>query len=179
VEGRRRRRSIGSQCALGRARQTPDTLDVVIVGLVDRVTRRMRASARSGRTVVLRLRFGDFSRATRSHTLGEPTAASRTILMTARALMAAAMPIVERKGITLVGVSVTNLERGGGYGRQLELPLKPGSGLAVDAVLDAIRDRFGPKAVTRAVLLDRGPSLSAWLLPEDDEPIPPGYRPPP
>ncbi|MEA2411281.1 MAG: polymerase [Thermoleophilaceae bacterium] len=177
VEGRRRRRSIGSQCALGRSPQTPETLDVVIVGLVDRVTRRMRASARTGRTVVLRLRFGDFSRATRSHTLGEATAASRAILTTARALMAAAMPTVERKGITLVGVSVTNLDRGAG-GRQLELPLKPGTGLAVDLALDAIRDRFGPKAVTRAVLLDRGPGLSAWLLPEDDEPIPPGYRPP-
>jgi DNA polymerase-4 len=177
VEGRRRRRSIGSQCALGRSPHTPETLDAVIVGLVDRVTRRMRASARVGRTVVLRLRFGDFSRATRSHTLGESTAASRTILATARGLMAAAMPMVERKGITLVGVSVTNLDRGAG-GRQLELPLKPGTGLAVDLALDAIRDRFGPKAVTRAVLLDRGPSLSAWLLPEDDEPIPPGYRPP-
>jgi DNA polymerase-4 len=178
VEGRRRRRSIGSQCALGRSRHTPETLDVVIVGLVDRVTRRMRASARAGRTVVLRLRFGDFTRATRSHTLGEPTAASRTILSTARTLMAAAMPLVESKGITLVGVSVTNLDRGPAAGRQLELPLKPGTGLAVDLTLDAIRDRFGPKAVTRAVLLDRGPSLSAWLLPEDDEPIPPGYRPP-
>jgi DNA polymerase-4 len=183
VEGGRRRRSIGSQCALGRARgspHTPESLDVVIVGLVDRVTRRMRASARVGRTVVLRLRFGDFSRATRSHTLGEPTAASRTILSTARALMAAATPLVEQKGITLVGVSVTNLDRGGGAGagRQLELPLKPGTGLAVDLTLDAIRDRFGPKAVTRAVLLDRGPSLSAWLLPDEDEPIPPGYRPP-
>src|SRR3954468_7284583 len=184
VEGRRRRRSIGSQCALGRSSRgsppTAETLDVVIVGLVDRVTRRMRASARVGRTVVLRLRFGDFSRATRSHSLGEPTAASRTILSTARALMAAAMPLVEQKGITLVGVSVTNLDRGGGAGagRQLELPLKPGTGLAVGLTLDALRARFGPKAVTRAVLLDRGPSLSAWLLPDEDEPIPPGYRPP-
>src|SRR3954464_1204269 len=120
VEGRRRRRSIGSQCALGRSRgspHTPESLDVVIVGLVDRVTRRMRASARAGRTVVLRLRFGDFRRAPRSHTLGEPTAASRTILATARALMAAAMPLIEEKGITLVGVSVTNLDRGLGAGR--------------------------------------------------------------
>jgi DNA polymerase-4 len=176
VEGRRRRRSIGSQCALGRGQHSRESLDVVLVGLVDRVTRRMRASGRSGRTVVLRLRFGDFTRATRSHTLGERTAASRTILVVARALLAAAMPVVERKGITLVGVSVTNLDRGAGSGgRQLELPLRPGTGLAVDLALDAIRDRFGPKAVTRAVLLDRGPSLAAWLMPEEDEPIPPGY----
>jgi DNA polymerase-4 len=179
VEGRRRRRSIGSQCALGRGSHSPESLDVVLVGLVDRVTRRMRASARTGRTVVLRLRFGDFSRATRSHTLGEPTAASRVILATARALLAAATPLVEQKGITLLGMSVTNLERGGGgtAGRQLELPLQPGSGLAVDLTLDAIRDRFGPSAVTRAVLLGRGPSLAAWLMPDEDEPIPPGYRP--
>src|SRR3954447_23230296 len=140
VQARRRRRSIGSQCAVGRSRHTPETLDVVIVGLVDRVTRRMRASARAGRTVVLRLRFGDFTRATRPHTLRETTAASRTILATVRALMAAATPLIERKGITLVGVSVTNLDRGGGAGagRQLELPLKPGTGLAVDLTLDAI-----------------------------------------
>jgi DNA polymerase-4 len=175
VEGRRRRRSIGSQCALGRGRHTAAGLDVVLVGLIDRVTRRMRASARIGRTVVLRLRFGDYSRATRSHTLGEPTAASRTILCAARALLAAAMELVERKGITLLGVSVTGLSRVGA-GRQLELPLRPGTGLALDLAVDAIRDRFGPKAVTRAVLLDRGPSLSAWLLPDEDEPIPPGYR---
>jgi DNA polymerase-4 len=178
VEGRRRRRSIGSQCAIGRGPHTAESLDVVLVGLVDRVTRRMRASGRSGRTVVLRLRFGDFSRATRSHTLGERTAASRTILTVARGLMAAAVPLVEEKGITLLGVSVTNLDRGGGAGGQLELPLKPGTGLAVDLTLDAIRDRFGPKAVTRAVLLDRGASLAAWLMPDEDEPIPPGYRPP-
>jgi DNA polymerase-4 len=178
VEGRRRRRSIGSQCALGRGSHTPESLDVVLVGLVDRVTRRMRASARTGRTVVVRLRFGDFTRVTRSHTVGEPTAASKTILATARALLAAAMPLISHKGITLLGLSVTNLERGGGAsGRQLELPLKPGTGLAVDLTLDAIRDRFGPKAVTRAVLLDRGPGLAAWLLPDEDQPIPPGYRP--
>ena len=49
---------------VARRRSTPS-----LVGLVDRVTRRMRAAGRVGRTVVLRLRFDDFSRATRSHTL--------------------------------------------------------------------------------------------------------------
>jgi DNA polymerase-4 len=169
----RRRRSIGSQSALGRSSRSPEALDAVLVALVDRVTRRMRASAWVGRTVVLRLRFGDFSRATRSHTLAEATSASRTILTTARALMAVAMPLVESRGLTLVGISVSNLDRAGGVA-QLTLPIEPRSASALDTVLDAVRDRFGPAAVTRAVLLGRGPGLSAWLMP-NDEPIPPGY----
>ena len=70
----RRRGSIGSQRALGRSPRSPADLDAVLVGLVDRVTRRMRAAGRVGRTVVLRLRFDDFSRATRSHTLHRATA---------------------------------------------------------------------------------------------------------
>ena len=69
VQAGRRRGSIGSQCALGRSRRSDDAVDAVVLGLVDRVTRRMRAARRIGRTVVLRLRFDDFSRATRSHTL--------------------------------------------------------------------------------------------------------------
>src|SRR5712691_6361328 len=65
VQVGRRRRSIGSQCALGRSPRSAEAVDAVVVGLVDRVTRRMRAAGRVGRTVVLRLRFDDFSRATR------------------------------------------------------------------------------------------------------------------
>ena len=70
----RRRGSIGSQRALGRSPRSPDAIDATLVALVDRVTRRMRAAGRVGRTVVLRLRFRDFSRATRSYTLPRPTA---------------------------------------------------------------------------------------------------------
>jgi DNA polymerase IV len=95
----RRRRSIGSQCALGRSRKTPEAVDAVLVSLVDRVTRRMRIAGRVGRTVVLRLRFGDFSRATRSHTLPQPIAHTQTILLTARWLLAGAMPEIERRGL--------------------------------------------------------------------------------
>ena len=76
----RRRGSIGSQRALGRSPRSPEAVDAVVVGLVDRVTRRMRRAGRVGRTVVLRLRFGDFSRATRSHTLPHATAHTQTIL---------------------------------------------------------------------------------------------------
>src|SRR5205085_928920 len=110
VQVGRRRRSIGSQHALGRRRRSPDAIDTVLVSLVDRVTRRLRAARRVGRTVVLRLRFDDFSRATRSHTLSRPTAHTPTILAAARDLLILAMPDIERDGLTLVGVAVANLD---------------------------------------------------------------------
>jgi DNA polymerase-4 len=163
VRARRRRGSIGSQSALGRSSRSFDELDVVLAGIVDRVTRRMRAARRAGRTIVLRLRFGDFSRATRSHTLSHATAATDTILAVARALLAAARPMIETRGITLVGIAVANLDSGSG-GLQLELPFdRPGRD-ALDRALDEVRDRFGPKAVTRASLLRRGTRLSDYLL---------------
>src|SRR5438093_1436362 len=95
VQARRRRRSIGAQCALGRSRRTPENIDAVLLGLVERVTRRMRAAGRVGRTVVLRLRFDDFSRATRSFTLDQATAVTQTVLDTSRSLLATAMPMIE------------------------------------------------------------------------------------
>jgi DNA polymerase-4 len=164
VQVGRRRRSIGSQCALGRSRKTPEAVDAVLVSLVDRVTRRMRSAGRAGRTVVLRLRFGDFSRATRSHTLARPTAHTHTILVTARWLLVTAMPEIERRGLTLVGVAVSNLEDDGAL--QLVLPLDRHSGAALDAALDEVRSRFGSTAVTRAVLLGRDPGFTVPLLPD-------------
>jgi DNA polymerase-4 len=160
----RRRGSIGSQRALGRSPRSPDAIDAVVVGLVDRVTRRMRAAGRVGRTVVLRLRFNDFSRATRSHTLPHATAHTQTILATARGLLAAAMPLIERQGITLVGVAVANLEDDRAV--QLTLPFDRHSGGALDAALDEVRARFGAAAITRAVLLGRDQGLSVPLLPD-------------
>jgi DNA polymerase-4 len=164
VHPRRRRRSIGSQRALGRSPRSPDEIDAVAIGLVERVTRRMRAAGRAGRTVVLRLRFDDFSRATRSHTLPRATAHTGTILETTRQLLAAAMPTIERDGITLVGISVANLDDDRAF--QLVLPLDGHDGVALDAALDEIRERFGPNAVIRAVLLGRDQGLSVPLLPD-------------
>jgi DNA polymerase-4 len=167
VRAGRRRRSIGSQSALGRSSRSFEALDAVVVALVDRVTRRMRASGRAGRTVMLRLRFGDFTRAARSHTLSQPTAHTQTILATARMLLSAATPLIARRGLTLVGVTVGNLV-GPGWGVQLTLPVDGSRGDALDAALDELRDRFGPQAVTRATLLRRGPGLSPSLLLEDE-----------
>jgi DNA polymerase IV len=164
VNPRRRRRSIGSQRALGRSPKSPAEIDTVAVGLVERVTRRMRRAGRVGRTVVLRLRFDDFSRATRSHTLPRPTAHTGTILETTRELLAGAMPTIEREGITLVGISVANLDDDGAL--QLVLPLEGHDGVTLDEALDEIRERFGPNAVIRAVLLGRDQGLTVPLLPD-------------
>ncbi len=161
----RRRRSIGSQCALGRrSRRTPEAVDAVLVSLVDRVTRRLRIAGRVGRTVVLRLRFGDFSRATRSHTLPLPTAHTQTVLLTARWLLSCATPEIERRGLTLVGVAVANLDDDSAL--QLVLPLDRFSGTALDVALDEVRRRFGSTAVVRAVLLGREQGFTVPLLPD-------------
>jgi DNA polymerase-4 len=164
VRPRRRRGSIGSQRALGRSSRSPDAVDADVIALVDRVTRRMRAAGRVGRTVVLRLRFDDFSRATRSHTLPQATAESQVILTTVRGLLANAMPMIERRGLTLVGLSVANLADDSAV--QYTLPFERHSCAALDAALDEVRDRFGLAAVTRAVLLGRSRGLSLPLLPD-------------
>ena len=164
VRGRRRRRSMGAQRALGRGSRSAQALDTDLVGLVDRLTRRMRTARRVCRTVTLRLRFGDFSRATRSHTMPYATAETPAILATARGLLAAAMPMIERRGITLVGVALGNL--GEGHAVQLVLPFERVRRSALDAALDDIRDRYGSDAVTRAVLLGRDQGVAVPLLPD-------------
>ncbi len=159
----RRRRSIGSQRALGRSPRSSEAIDATAVALVDRVTRRMRAAGRVGRTVVLRLRFADFSRVTRSHTLAQATAQTRTILAAVRALVATSMPMIESRGLTLLGVAVANLDDGGAT--QLVLPFDHHDD-ALDHALDEVHDRFGSGAVTRAVLLGRGEGFSPPMLPD-------------
>ncbi|HEY2098341.1 MAG TPA: DNA polymerase IV [Pseudonocardia sp.] len=163
VETGRRRGSIGSQRALGRRRRSPEELDAVLIGLVDRVTRRMRSAGRVGRTVMLRLRFDDFTRATRSHTMAGATAQTDAILGAVRALYAAARPLVEQRGLTLVGIAVGNLDDGGAV--QLALPFD-GPPMALDIALDHVRERFGSAAVTRGVLLGRDQGLEMPRLPD-------------
>ncbi len=164
VQVGRRRGSIGSQCALGRRRRSPEAVDAILAGLVDRVTRRMRAAHRVGRTVVLRLRFADFARVTRSHTLPHATAETELVLVTARTLLATAMPIIEQRGLTLVGIAVANLADDRTV--QLVLPFDRRSGGALDAALDEVHARYGSGAVTRAVLLGRDPGMTVPLLPD-------------
>ncbi|HEX6235031.1 MAG TPA: DNA polymerase IV [Jiangellaceae bacterium] len=164
VEHRRRRGSIGSQRALGRRPRSPDELDAILAGLVDRVTRRMRRAHRVCRTVVLRLRFADFSRATRSRTIVEPTAESEPILAVARGLLASAQRLIDCRGITLLGISLANLADDNPL--QLPLPFNERPRDALDLALDDVRDRFGSTSITRAALLGKDPGIEVPLLPD-------------
>ncbi len=165
-----RRRSVGAQRALGRAGNTMSVaeVDAVVVNLIDRITRRMRAAGRTGRTVVLRLRFDDFGRATRSYTMPRATASTDTILTAARGLVAAAGPLIADRGLTLVGFAVANMDRAGAA--QMELPFScPGltaDSTGIDAAIDRVRGRYGNGAVTRGVLVGRDLGWEMPMLPD-------------
>ncbi len=159
-----RRGSIGSQHAMGRGRHTPAEIDAIVIGLVERVTRRMRAAGREGRTVMLRLRFDDFTRASRSRTLAHPTARTSVVLEAVRDLVSVALPLIrDRGGLTLIGIAVGNLDDDNG---QLELPFERRPSAALDAAMDDIRERFGSGSLTRGVLLGRDTGYSMPSLPD-------------
>jgi DNA polymerase-4 len=162
-----RRRSVGAQRALGRAGNTMSAaeIDAVVIGLIDRIASRMRAAGRTGRTVTLRLRFNDFGRATRSHTLPWATCSTHALLGTARRLVAAAAPLIAERGLTLVGFAVSEIDRDGA--EQLTLPLTTrAEPTAVDAAVDQVRRRYGRSALTRGVLVGRDPGLEMPHLPD-------------
>jgi DNA polymerase-4 len=158
----RRRRSIGSQRALGRHHHSAEEIAASLTAIVDRVARRLRAADRVCRTVVLRMRFNDYTRATRSYTMALATSDTHTILQTATALLVASRPLIARRGLTLIGVALTNLVDTGAV--QLVLPFNRSRDL--DVALDAVRDRFGSAAITRGVLVGRDPGISMPMLPD-------------
>jgi DNA polymerase-4 len=122
VDPARPRRSFGSQSAMSHGPRTAEEVDAQLARVVARVASRMAGSGRTGRTVVLRLRFGDYTRVTRSRTLPAASADPETILATARTLLAAATPRIERDGLTLVGITVSDLHHAGQL--ELELPVE-------------------------------------------------------
>ncbi len=166
-----RRRSVGAQRALGRAGNSMSTaeVDAVVIGLIDRISGRMRTAGRTGRTVTLRLRFNDFGRVTRSHTLPWATCSTQALLDTARQLVAAAAPLIAERGLTLVGFAVSGIDRDGA--EQLALPFttsgqQPTDVGAVDAAVDSVRRRYGRSALTRGVLVGRDAGLEMPHLPD-------------
>jgi DNA polymerase-4 len=164
VEVGRRRRSIGSQRAMGRRPKTQEDLEASVVGIVDRLGKRLRKAERVCRTMILRLRFDDFTRVTRSRTLYEPTDGTQVLMTAARQLLDDAMPMIRDKGCTLIGLSLTNLDSNDSL--QLALPFDEHHQEKLDVTIDGLRDRFGAGAVTRAVLIGRDPGMAAPMLPD-------------
>jgi DNA polymerase IV len=159
-----RRRSIGSQRAMGSRPRAREELEATVAAIVDRVARRLRAAKRVCRTVVLRLRFADFARATRSHTLFRATDDTQVLLDTARTLLRDVMGLLDERGCTLVGISLANLDNVDAV--QLVLPFDRFPTGSLDAALDHVRDKYGTAAVTRATLLGRDPGIQVPMLPD-------------
>jgi DNA polymerase-4 len=124
----------------------------------------MRKAKRVGRTVVLRLRFGDYTRATRSRTLAQATAGTEAIVRAARELLLEATPTIERKGLTLIGISIANVQDA--LPLQLALAFDGRRTAELDEALDRVRDRYGAQAITRGVLVGRAAGIEMPLLPD-------------
>jgi DNA polymerase-4 len=165
----RRRGSIGSQSALRRGPKSTESVETLLLAVVDRVTRRMRAAGRVGRTVTLRFRYDDFTRATRARSLAHPTAGTEPIGAVAMSILRSEMETIEDKGLTLIGLSVGNLmsvEGAAAMPEQLILPFGRKDRSPLDDTLDSLRDRFGKTALTRASLLGRSVGFETPKLPD-------------
>lgn len=161
-----RRGSIGSQTALGRGPKPPDTIEALLLGIVDRVTRRMRRAGRVGRTITVRFRFDDFTRATRARSFAHATSATEPIAEVALAVLRDAGPMIAERGLTLIGLSVGNLYDSADRAEQLMLPWHHHDRSRLDGAIDDLRQRFGHGAVTRASLLGRSTGFEVPKLPD-------------
>lgn len=166
IETGKRRGSIGSQQALGRGAKSPAVVEALLLGIVDRVTRRMRSAGRLGRTVTLRFRYDDFRRATRARSLAHPTAATDPIQSLALSVLRAEQATIERRGLTLIGLSVGGLVDRSDGAEQLLLPFGRSTASALDGVVDDLRERFGHAALTRASLIGERNGFEVPKLPD-------------
>ncbi|AVL99128.1 DNA polymerase IV [Gordonia iterans] len=171
VETGRRRTSIGAQRALGRRITDEGDVETTLIAIVDGLGKRLRGADRLCRTVVLRLRFDDYERATRSRSFSEPTDSTAAILASARGLFDEARPLIRDRGCTLIGLSLANLVRQGAL--QLALPFDEETGEVgvnhaadLDLAIDDLKNRFGRDAVTRGRLVGRHHGDDAPMLPD-------------
>ena len=157
VKPGRRAGSVGSQQALGRGLTDLAEMEQVITGIADRVGRRLRAKDRRGSTLTVRVRFAGMRSVTRSHTLAAPTGSTASLATLGMALLQLALSDNPGETVTLIGLSVSNLETDGHLQLELGLDsgdvLRSGSEQAVrqsdlDSSVDEIRARFGRESLS-------------------------------
>ncbi|MDH3296083.1 MAG: DNA polymerase IV, partial [Acidimicrobiia bacterium] len=172
VEPGRRNRSIGSQRSFPGGGVDRAKAEEILLSVCDGVCTRLRSSNQLGRTVTLRLRYGDFTSATRSFTVGEPTNSTKLIHSIGHRLLEGIWPELEKRGCTKVGIAVSNLCPADAV--QLALPFpRPGQPKRaratrtrdrdlvgddagrLDQAVDRARRRFGYGAIGRARLTGR------------------------
>lgn len=175
VESDRRVKSIGHEETFPRDVREQAVLNRELVRLADSVASRLRSAGVAGRTVSLKVRFGDFKTITRAHSMSRPLATASEIARIAVALLE---PVEVSVGVRLIGVSVSGLEEPAAGGDQTSEQLSfgaseidpqgsEGSGARgrgrprreareeVERAVDLIRRRYGQGSVGPAVVVGR------------------------
>lgn len=168
-------KSIGHEQTFAADITDRDELRVKLVAMADSVAEVLAREGLAGRTVTLKVRFGDFTTLTRSHTLEVPVDAGAAIAVVADTLLEAVDLV---SGVRLLGVSLSGLAPPTAP-RQLSFDLdggaRPGLGAAaqeswaeVARAVAAIRVRYGKEAVGPASTLDARQSTPEWWGPSSD-----------
>ncbi len=144
-------KSVGHEETYPKDLRHPDALRREVVRLSDAVASRLRAAGVAGRTVTLKVRFGDFRTITRSRTEAEGVETGPTVAAAGLQLLAT---VDVSPGVRLLGVSASNLTPARGRQLTLDEVLAAGDrGEGVARAVDQVRRRFGERAVGPASLV--------------------------
>jgi DNA polymerase-4 len=162
-------RSISHEETFPRDVRDPVRLVSEVVRMADGVATRLRRAELTGRTVTLKVRFGDFRTITRASTLPDPVDDAAAISRAAREMLSA---IDVSEGVRLLGVGATGLATGSA--RQLSFDGLAGAGAGAgtaagssasgrgddswreaSGAIDEIRERFGDTAIGPASAVGR------------------------
>lgn len=146
-------KSVGHEVTFEHDVTDPVVLRRELLRMSDQLAVRLRRAGLVGRTVVLKLRFGDFTTITRSHALPEPTDLGRRIYdEVTRILDAVGKPEAR---IRLVGVRMEQLSPAGGASAAL---WETNEGWReAEQAMDAVAARFGRGLVRPAALMKPPP----------------------
>ena len=145
-------KSIGNEETFEEDLLTREAVQKHLLALSQKTARRMRREGFAGRTVTLKVRYGDFTRITRSRTLDDPTDDGQAIYRTGVGLML--KTDIGRKPVRLVGISVSRPDRRLGND-QLSLFKEDTvreKHQRVNQALDDIQQKYGPRALRPASL---------------------------